>query len=110
MEITVGNCRHPLAWFQIGRFFSAGRITVEGTPTGRQASPRASPLCQERLRGEQESQTDNQITESKLRLWRKRNIGHQKSPLFLYVAESGLCRRNVKQNLTQLSDKTLHKP
>src|SRR5207248_7932173 len=87
MEITIGHCRDPLVWFQIGRFFSTRRVAVEGTPTGRQASPRASPLCQKRLRGEQESQTDNQITESKLRLWGERNIGRQKSPLFLYVSE-----------------------
>src|SRR5438067_3807163 len=68
MEKAVGNCRHPLVWFQIGRLLRTCRIAVEGAPTGRQDSPCASPLCQERLRGEQESQTDNQITESKLRL------------------------------------------
>jgi len=87
MEKAVGNWRHPLVWLQIRRLLRTCRIAVEGTPTGRQASPRPSPLCQERLRGEQESQTDNQITKSKLRLWRERNIGRQKSPLFLYVTE-----------------------
>ena len=89
MEITIRNRRHPLARFQIRRLFSTRRVTVEGTPTGRQASPRASPLCQKRLRGEQESQTDNQTTKSKLRLWRQRNIGRQKSPLF------SVCHRRV---------------
>ncbi len=44
IEITIANRCHPLARVQIGRLFSTRRVTVEGTPTGRQASPRASPL------------------------------------------------------------------
>jgi hypothetical protein len=44
MEITVGNRRHPFMRFQIRRRLSTGRVTFEGAPTGRQASPGASPL------------------------------------------------------------------
>jgi hypothetical protein len=109
MEITIGNCGDPLVWFQIGRFFSTRRVAVEGTPTGRQASPCASPLCQKRLRAEQESQSDNQIIESKLTLWRERNIGRQKSPLFLYVTEEWALSEKCQTKPNESSDNTSHK-
>jgi hypothetical protein len=74
-----------LVWFQIGRLFSTRSVTVEGTQTGRQASPRPSPLGQKRLRGKQEDQADNQTTKSKLSLWREWNVVHQKITPFLRI-------------------------